>query len=203
MVRPTIFVDVDETLVKTKVLYFETDEAPEGSVALSVSNPRKPGEIVRAATLARPSARAFLQAARELGELAVLTSGHSVFQAAVLESLGLLEFVGTVWGSDNIPGQGYSRCLETVPASWVLVDDLDVFVSGVETKMSWLGHNSCRLKERTASTDLRDCGPRWNALMERHYIQCKGWFGGADNSPLTDLVPLVARKLALQTLLSS
>lgn len=184
MTKKVLFVDQDETLVHTV-----TGKVPVGFTEVCLD---WNGQPIVLATKARPSAHQFLKdAALFADEVHILTSGCSMPQSRLLEALGLRSLVGTVFGRDNI--QTLVR-----PELWVLVDDLNTFTSGVETKMTWLGCQVHKLKDGRNGDNLSDEGPLWNALMATHYVQC-GRYCGKEDSSLTDQLPVIAQRFKLQT----
>jgi hypothetical protein len=185
-----VYVDIDETLVKTKRLYNDTDQVPEGWTLVQVT---LAGKQVRAATVVRPSAKAFLEELNRRYEVHALTSGGCQFQDAVLQSVGLRHLIGTIYGGD-------SEHDISPPEFWVLVDDLKGWMSGVESKFMRLGYFARNLK----CSQSEQCrlpggghfqGERWQAVVERHLINCELFFGAEDKQALTDLLPEIESRM--------
>jgi hypothetical protein len=177
--RPTVFVDLDETLAVILLLQALKQKAKEGWGKYSFIPPAgSAAESVPFAALVRPSARAFLAALKEHYDVSVMTSGNSIFQSFVLEQLGLRDLIDGVWGGDNV-------CEMVLPDRWVLVDNLEPYLPASQRKLEGM----------TRSTKIAMGEELWQELLARHYIQCAGWSGRQDDEPLTGLMAIVHDKL--------
>jgi len=166
-----VFVDCDRTLVNTEIYPF---------LSRSLFDRRKKFffQWNNILTEARPSSKAFLEEIGRKYEVAMLTLGHSKFQARVLQELGLSGMVGDIYGPDNC---------DQVPATdgFVLIDDMEPHSLAIAYKLRWLG------RQRGLENHSL-----WPSLLDRHIIQCKPFVGGiADEEPLTLLLPYVHERM--------
>lgn len=156
-----VFVDCDRTLVNT-------DIAPLISNRLFDKRKKFVLGSRLILTEARPSAHDFLKALSEKYAVSILTLGHSKFQARVLDKLGLLHMIESIYGPDN-----WNQL--TIPDGFVLVDDMSAESIGIAYKMQWLGRR--RGLENIA---------HWDSIVNFHLIQCEPYMGGRiDEKPLT------------------
>jgi len=167
-----VFVDCDRTLVNTEIYPLPSRHIFD----------RRPKFFFRWNTVlteARPSAKVFLQELGSKYEVAMLTLGHSKFQAKVLKELGLADLVGEIYGPDN--------CDMVPPTNgFVLVDDMEPHSLAIAYKMRWLGHQK-------GLENLHI----WPDKLARHIVQCRPFMGGIEDSePLTDLLPSVHERMA-------
>ncbi|MBZ0184908.1 MAG: hypothetical protein K8F91_01560 [Candidatus Obscuribacterales bacterium] len=168
-----IFVDIDLTLVNTRLHKMFQLSSPENSVAFWY-------RMQRCSTVARPSAVNFLQTIKQQYSVKCLTLGYSKFQSKVLTALSLDDHVGEIYGPDNFENL-------TVPRFWVLVDDMRPCDQMAEIKLNWLGHS------RFANSNQE-----WEELLERHYIQCGAFDGTSEPHSLDELIEVIQLKLEWQ-----
>lgn len=190
--RPRIFVDADNTLLKTFVCAPDWLADKLGRVhhvtgipPLEHNSPSgRKGDI--RASVARPSAHSFLLELSQLGRVEILTYSSTKHQVPVLETLGLRKLVQEVWGKDNIHQMPPTR-----RTRWVLVDDEWPDEPRTEKKFKWLGYAQ------------QDSIAKWNHIVKTRFVKCVGWQGGIlDSVPdpfaLTDLLPVIAKQLERQ-----
>ena len=187
---PLIIVDQDRFLITTEHILRHT-EIPDGYVHVDAIPPKRypgyEGEFILVAAK-RPSARPFLKAAAEIGDVEIATTGNYEGQISILRELGLFELVGEVWGSQA------SQISLPLRRHWVLTDDHPVegivdkegrIDKRVRTKLSWFG--------------LHEDLPHWICLIEEHFIQWARWeTPGVDPVSLMGLIPIIERKLEMQ-----
>lgn len=169
-----VFVDCDRTLVNT-------DIKSVLSPALFDKRPKffTQGKLVL--TEARPSAADFMAALAKKYDVSILTLGHSRFQAKVLQKLGLLQYVQSIYGPDNF--QDMDR-----PDGFVLIDDMAADSLGISYKFRWLGR-------QRSLTNLDS----WDDMVNFHLIQCQPFMGGVgDDIPLTDYLDDVDQRMQSQ-----
>lgn len=172
-----LHVDIDETLVKTR--HLEANESVKPGWTLIEFS--KSGQLVRYQTIVRPSARPFLEQMQKY-KPDLSTTGGVEFQTLVLERLGLRPLIGQVYGGD-------SRDELTMLGPWVLLDDLPAFAcAGIVQKFRRCGIGNAF----NTSDEL------WKPLIQRHLVQPKHFEGEDDPQPLTDLIPLIEERFALQ-----
>ncbi|MBY0359651.1 MAG: hypothetical protein K2W82_16720 [Candidatus Obscuribacterales bacterium] len=173
-----LHVDIDETLVKTRHL------APDEPVkpGWNLIEFRKGDKLFRYQSIVRPSARAFLERMQQY-QPDISTSGGAEFQIQVLELHGLRSLVGNVYGGD------YSEVL-TLQGPWVLLDDLPAFpCNGIVQKFRRCG---------LGDTGFNPSNEVWMPLIQRHLVRPEIFEGEEDPQPLTDLIPLIEERFALQ-----
>ena len=167
-----VFVDCDRTLVNTEIY-------PLLSKHMFDQRPKFFFRWNTVLTEARPSAKQFLQELGSKYEVAMLTLGHSKFQAKVLKELGLADLVGDIYGPDNC---------DNVPKTngFVLVDDMEPHSLAIAYKMRWLGH-----QKGLENLEI------WPEKLALHIVQCHPFTGGIEDSePLTALLPSVHERMA-------
>lgn len=193
-----VLVDIDESLARTKQFYFPHEKCPPGFTEFTIMLGDKPKKRVRAGTIIRPSSREFLTRLNAKYAVDAFSSGGRDFQSRVLELLGLRELIDTVWGFEH-----WDELSKNRPERWVLVDDLTTWCSGFESKFGVMGYRAMDLKCDWQQKVRRDDGSvwegeRWEALTQRHFVQCQQFDGGADPEPLTVLLDRVDACFALQ-----
>lgn len=171
----TIFVDCDETLVKTTPLQPGQKFPKEAQEVFFMGR--------RCASTVRPSALPFLKAVSQMcnANVHILTFGHPELQDQVLKAHGLRQHIREIFGEhDPKP---------LCAGSWVLIDDLPLFSAGLEFKLRRLGIDRLQFTRRA-----------WRTMGKLHVVHCKPFLGSNDESPLTQLLMLIEKKLAMQTL---
>ena len=192
--KPTVLMDLDESLVRTKTLYFAHEKVPEGALLASAARGKQKW---RGATRRRPSAQALLDRLVEHFRLCVFSSGHTAVQSAVLEVVGFAHYFEEVYRFDRWDEL-------RAPAAWVLFDDLDTSCGGLEDKFRALGHNGrdlkCHFTQRVQDQQTGKWweGERWHAVLDRHFVHCEPWLGGEDTHPVSGLYDEIVRKLQAQ-----
>lgn len=123
----TIFVDLDETLVRTLCPDYG-DKIPEGTPE-TATRVKRDGSESKYYSIIRPGAEEFLKQLRTLAnKVYILTSGGTAIQSQVISRLGLDKYVDGVFGSDRytkVPKGGIT----------ILIDDSNPRGRGVRTKM--------------------------------------------------------------------
>ena len=166
---PTVFVDLDATLVCTRQLkLFEAVHAKEKQFWYSFR---------RFGTSARPGAHEFLGSLHEHYEIHILTYGYSKFQKRVLKELNLLEHISEVYGVDN--WDTLAR-----PERFVLIDDMPRNSILIRHKMDWLGKNKFCMSEK-----------EFDLILDKHHIQCDPFEGMESVASLSDLLPQIHQYL--------
>jgi len=166
-----VFVDCNDTLIAVRHAH-RNDVVPEGFKSIE-----RGGQWYH--VQARPSAEPFLKAlAAEECEIVVLTGGSTRIQHLLLRLAGIDDI-------DDVVGFESKGGIE-LPASWVLVDDLQGGSTSFEEKLAMLGIDKKALGET-----------RYQALVDKHCIQCRPYKGGDDGdaAPLTGLLEQVRTRL--------
>ncbi len=173
---PTVFVDCDETLVSTKAAFWWRRPKHGRRVQFK-------GHTFD--SLPRPSAHKFLSEMKERYQVCLLSAGRSDFQAQVLQMHGLHDLLHDIRGYDNAHSI-------VIPKRWVLVDNLPPYSQFLVGKFAWLGVEADPLQ-----------AAEWDALLNRHYLQCHAYLGVGDPVPLTSLVDTIHERLAPEKPVSS
>jgi predicted phosphatase len=158
----------------------------------------------------RPSAERFLKELHKRGyQLVVCTSGPKELRATVLEMMKLDHYFAAIIGREELFSA--RRNNKPMPATWVLVDDQDVFEFNARRKLTFLGLRSHCLssKEILRSEEGKVCARKCAA---DYLVTCTAWRGGSkrhtrdslvsldgkDAAPLAQLVDVITRKLVKQ-----
>lgn len=166
---PTVFVDLDLTLVHTRQLKLLAKCRTE-------ENHFWYGRRRFAAT-SRPGAQEFLSTLSEHYDVHILTYGNSKFQRRVLKEVGLLHCISQIYGVDNW------HVLDK-PDRFVLIDDMPRNSILIRHKMDWLGKNKYLMSERD-----------FEEVLDKHHIQCSAFDGSAAVESLSELLPRIHRYL--------
>lgn len=166
----TVFVDLDLTLVNTRKMAWWGSKARPTEKQFWY-------DFRRFGTMARPGAIEFLRTLTAHYEVHILTYGNSRFQSRVLKEVGLLDCVPSVYGVDNWDTL-------TKPEHFVLIDDMPRNSLLIRYKMDWLGKNRFRMTES-----------EYEAVLDKHHIQCVAFDGTVEAESLVGLVPTIHRYL--------
>ena len=167
--KPTLFLDCDETILYSRSHIVRAGSAYKdgetgGSIPFMYKDDVKPS-----CTLARPSAKMFLDTVKDKYHIRMITQGWVSFQQAALKAAGLLEYFEDIYGyaDDGIDPTIVERI--KLPEKWALVDN-DPFPY---VKARWLGVDD-----------------GWNGRL----INCSAWMGHGEQS-LMDLLPAIEKVL--------
>ncbi|MBX9688635.1 MAG: HAD family hydrolase [Candidatus Obscuribacterales bacterium] len=192
--KASIFVDLNETLIRGSYLE-EGQTPPAGSVPFSLV---VDGETRQLALQVRPSAQAFLESLSQTYNLYAFNYSNVEVQDLLLKAVGLKKFFQKIYSPFD-PGQ------IAIDGPWVLVDNWVAWAQGLEKKFMRFGIDAEKLKVQnredlpSGADGMIDCGPRWQAVIDLHYIRCLPYIGLEDPEPLTTLLPEINRRLALQS----
>ncbi len=130
----TIFLDMDETLVRT---YFNPPEQVKILVGEWGLNNAHRAEIMghQVHIIKRPHAEEFIAECRKLAPTHILTAGGTKFQMNVLEQVGLINEVHRVYGIDSyqiVPRNPKSILVDNMPYnSQIVMEKLIAIGSGI------------------------------------------------------------------------
>lgn len=158
MNKPTVYIDLDETLVWSR------SNVP-GSVKVISA-------ISTGFTIARPSAKEFLEILKPDYRLASITTGIVEWQKDVLEKLGLLHYFEEINGWLDLDRTKHS--VFERPEKWLLVDNYPPHSMNLMDKLQWLGIDE---------------------FKPHNFVKAEDFEGRGDPAPLTLLIPEIREKL--------
>ena len=204
-VIPIIYVDVDETLVKTSYLPQDTsfddfvqkvreraqkeiEEKDDYKFYIKELEKLERGVPVEFKgqglwTIPRPSAEPFLKKLAKY-PLEIFTSGDADFQTLALKKLGLLQYFRAVHSTRD-------RSISPPGVPFVLVDDLPSGSSGMTEKM-----NQLLGREDGGYWSSSEGDKSGREYHEPHLVTVKGFWGEDDPQPLTSYIPEIERKIS-------
>lgn len=166
--KPAVFLDLDETLVKTRIVN------PHEKTKLKDKKFKNKNNLY--VTTLRPHAIKFINLLKQKADVYIFTHGKQKFQEKVIELHNLPIEKNHIFGREN-----YSK----VPKlnNFILVDDLELSTAGAQDKLNALGSFPEYDKENFKYKPINN------------FIKIKPFFGDPNDNELLNVLPKILERL--------
>ena len=166
--KPAVFLDLDETLVRTRIVSKNEETKPEDKLLKN--------ENSTYITTLRPHAIKFINALKEKANVYIFTNGEQKFQEKVIKLHSLPIEKNHIFGREN-----YNK----VPQSnnFILIDDLEFNTSGVQGKLNALGLNPEYDQKKFEYKPINN------------FMKIKAFLGDPDDNELLNILPKIEKRL--------
>lgn len=166
--KPSVFLDLDETLVKTRIVSPNEKTMPEDKVFKYDSDSY--------ATTLRPHAVNFINELKQKADVYIFTHGKQKFQEKVIKLHNLSIDKNHIFGREKY---------DKIPkfSNFILVDDLELSTAGAQDKLNALGSFPEYDKENFKYKPINN------------FIKIKPFFGDPNDNELLNVLPKILERL--------